>query len=169
MSNLNLSYMELTELPHGLDHEWHGNFRCVNNKLTSLKGCPGIIRGSFDCGINDLTTLEYCATHIHRGFSCMYNNKMTSLHDVHSHISHVGGSIILQNTPIQSHILGLMLIDVGSIILTGLGKDISPASSNVLVMDVDVILNKWKNLGRRGVMGAMKELLDLGYDDLAQL
>ena len=62
-----------------------------------------------------------------------------------------------------------MLINVGSIILTGLGKDISPTSSNVLVMDVDVILNKWKNLGRRGVMGAMKELLDLGYDDLAQL
>lgn len=29
--------------------------------------------------------------------------------------------------------------------------------------------NKWKNQGRKGVLGAQRDLLDLGYKELAQL
>ena len=35
--------------------------------------------------------------------------------------------------------------------------------------DVDEILNRWKNQGRKGVLGVQRELFDLGYDQLAQL
>ncbi len=34
---------------------------------------------------------------------------------------------------------------------------------------VQTILNKWKNRGRKGVLGAQRELLDLGYDELARI
>jgi hypothetical protein len=52
-----------------------------------------------------------------------------------------------------------MLIDIGSTIVTEFGDE----------TDVDRILNKWKNQGRRGVLGAQRELLDLGYDEMAKL
>jgi hypothetical protein len=51
-----------------------------------------------------------------------------------------------------------MLIEIGGKILTSLNNDV-----------VDDILNKWKNQGRRGVLGAQRELLELGYEELAQL
>jgi hypothetical protein len=52
-----------------------------------------------------------------------------------------------------------MLIEIGGEIITRLGDG----------KDVDMILNKWKNQGRKGALGAQRELLDLGYDQLAQL
>jgi hypothetical protein len=51
-----------------------------------------------------------------------------------------------------------MLIEIGGEIVTKLGDG----------EDVDKILNKWKNQGRRGVLGAQRELLELGYAELAQ-
>jgi hypothetical protein len=52
-----------------------------------------------------------------------------------------------------------MLIDIGSTIVTEFGNG----------TDVDEILNKWKNQGRKGVLGAQRELLDLGYVEMAKL
>jgi hypothetical protein len=52
-----------------------------------------------------------------------------------------------------------MLISIGGNISTGLGDG----------HDVDAILNKWKNQGRKGALGAQRELLELGYKELAQL
>jgi hypothetical protein len=52
-----------------------------------------------------------------------------------------------------------MLIEIGGKIGTGLGDG----------KDVDMISNKWKNQGRKGVLGAQRELLELGYEELAQL
>jgi hypothetical protein len=52
-----------------------------------------------------------------------------------------------------------MLIEFGGTCTTELGDG----------KDVDAILNKWKNQGRKGVLGAQRELLDLGYEELAQL
>ena len=52
-----------------------------------------------------------------------------------------------------------MMLHIGGEIWSNLGNG----------SDVDMILNKWKNQGRRGVLGAQRELLDLGYKELAQL
>jgi hypothetical protein len=126
--------------------------------LTSLEHCPSHIGGDFLCNENELTSLEFCPSQIGGDFSCSYN-ELTSLKDVHTHIKKVDGGFRCVRNHIESHILGLMLIDIGGEIMTGLGN----------MNDVDSILNKWKNQGRKGVLGAQRELMDLGYKELTQL
>ena len=68
----------LTELPLKFG-KVRGNFKCSDNKLTSLKGSPDKLGGGFDCSNNNLTTLEGCTNDIVVGnFQCYYN-KLTSL------------------------------------------------------------------------------------------
>jgi hypothetical protein len=52
-----------------------------------------------------------------------------------------------------------MLVEIDGKIVTGLGDG----------YDVDEILNKWKNQGRRGVVGCQRDLIKAGYRELAQL
>ena len=183
--HINLFGKGLTQLPSDLPDEIAGSFTCYKNHLTSLEGCPTYVGDIFDCGDNQLTSLKGCPKIVYGYFNCSHNlltslefsptqilahgnvpgyfnatdNKLSSLQDVHKYITKINGSFHLDSNPIQSHILGLMMIEIGGEITTGLGNG----------TDVDLILNKWKNQGRRGVMGAMKELTDLGYEELAQL
>jgi hypothetical protein len=55
-----------------------------------------------------------------------------------------------------------MLIEIG-------GTIVIQFENMEMYRNANQILNKWKNQGRRGVLGAQRELLDLGYDRLAQL
>jgi hypothetical protein len=105
--------------------------------LTSLEGCPSEVGGDFFC----------------------HKNKLTSLEDIHKQIKKIGGDFFCNGNKIKSHILGLMLVEIGGDIVTKLGDR----------KDVDEILNRWKNQGRKGVLGCQRELLDLGYKELAQL
>ncbi len=135
-----------------------GNFWCYDNKLTSLKYCPSQVGGSFRCQSNQLTSLEHCPSQVGSSFYCN-DNQLTSLKDIHKRITKIGGDFVCRNNPIRSHILGLMMIEIGGIIKTELGNG----------TDVDEVLNTWKNQGRKGVLGAQRELLELGYEELAQL
>ena len=148
---------ELTSLEH-CPSQIGGNFHCHGNKLTSLEFCPSQVGGDFYCGYNQLTSLKFCPSQVGGNFSCSHN-KLTSLKDVHTHIKKVDGGFRCVHNHTESHILGLMLIEIGREIVTRLGDG----------KDVDKILNKWKNQGRKGVLGAQRELLELGYAELAQL
>ncbi len=148
---------ELTSLEH-CPSQIGGDFHCSHNELTSLKFCPSQIGGYFACSHNELTSLKFCPSQIGGNFSCSHN-ELTSLKDIHTHIRKVDGGFRCYSNHIESHILGLMLIEIGREIITRLGNG----------SDVDEILNKWKNQGRKGVLGAQRELFDLGYDQLAQL
>ena len=75
---VDLSGLHLTELFDLSDVEVTGNFNCVNNNLTSLKGCPHTVRESFDCSYNKLTSLEGAPQTVGNYFYC-YNNPLTSL------------------------------------------------------------------------------------------
>ena len=134
------------------------DFVCQYNKLTSLKGAPSSVGFDFLCNSNELISLEGVSREIGEDLWCN-DNRLTSLKGIQNHIKKIGGDFNCTNNPIRSHILGLMMIEIGGKIKTGLGNG----------TDIDEILNKWKNQGRRGVMGAMKELIDLGYEELAQL
>lgn len=135
-----------------------GDFYCGGNELVSLEYSPSKVAGGFVCNVNKLTSLERCPSIVEGVFDCK-DNALTSLRDIHKHIKKIGGSFRCNNNPIKSHVLGLMLIQIGGNITTCLDNG----------LDVDEILNRWKNQGRKGVLGAQRELLDLGYEELAQL
>ena len=134
------------------------SFYCTNNELKSLDFCPSEVGGTFNCSYNRLTSLEFCPSEVGGAFNCT-NNELASLRDIHRQIKKIHGDFYCYVNPIKSHVLGLMLVEIGGKILTKLGNG----------SDVDEILNRWKNQGRRGVLGAQHELLELGYKDLAQL
>ena len=55
-----------------------GNFRCGNNKLTSLVGAPQEVTGDFDCSFNKRISLVGAPQEVGGSFNCSYN-KLTSL------------------------------------------------------------------------------------------
>lgn len=44
-----------------------------SNKLTSLYGCPKIVRGYFNCSYNNLTSLKHCPIEVYGDFDCTHN------------------------------------------------------------------------------------------------
>ena len=72
VGNVNLWNKELTEFPLTFN-KVTGYFDCVNNRLTSLKGCPRWIEGDFWCSNNRLTSLEFSPDYVGDGFYCGWN------------------------------------------------------------------------------------------------
>ena len=179
MEEMYISDKSLTRLPSDLPEKVEGDFNCYDNQLTSLEHCPSEVGGDFSCSYNKLTSLDHGPTKIGGNFFCSHNkltslehcpsevggdfycsnNELTSLKDVHRRVQKIGGTFACHSNPIKSHILGLMLIEIGGEVVTKLGDG----------KDVDVILNKWKNQGRKGALGCQRELIEAGYKDLAQL
>ncbi len=75
--DLDVSGMELTELPDLSNLIVKGYFSCRKNKLTSLKGAPQQVLGEFYCEKNKLTSLEYLSEGI-KDLYCSHN-QLTSL------------------------------------------------------------------------------------------
>lgn len=57
---------------------YHDDFYCYNKKLTSLYGCPKIVKGSFSCYFNKLKSLRHCPTEVYGNFECC-THTLTSL------------------------------------------------------------------------------------------
>ena len=86
--NLDLSGMELEELPDLSDVTVTGSFKCAHNRLRSLKGAPRKVGYNFDCHGNILYTLKGAPQKIGGDFNCA-NNYLSSLEGAPQH---VGGS-----------------------------------------------------------------------------
>jgi hypothetical protein len=67
---------ELKQLPLTFN-EVNGYFSCGGNNLTTLEGCPKVVRGDFSCSLNNLTSLEN-SPKIVDGI-CSVNENITSL------------------------------------------------------------------------------------------
>ena len=76
--DLDLSNMDLTELPDMSTVTIQGNFKCNDNQLTSLTGAPKHVGGKFNCSGNQLTNLKGAPKQVDGGFYCSYN-QLTSL------------------------------------------------------------------------------------------
>ena len=63
-----------------------GDFSCTDNKLKSLKFCPPTVEGNFYCSNNNLTTLENGPTRVKGEYSCSQND-LTTLKGVPKHIA----------------------------------------------------------------------------------
>lgn len=76
--DLDLSKMNLSELPNLTDVIVEGNFYCFGNKLKTLKGAPKRVNGSFECSHNELENLQGAPTYVGGSFGCAVN-KLSSL------------------------------------------------------------------------------------------
>ena len=123
---------------------------------------PTEIAGSFNVFYSDITSLAGAPKKIGGSVTLTHNQNLDSLHNVHNHINHIGNMFNCGGAAIRSSVLGLMLIEIG-------GTIIIQFENMEMYHNANQILNKWKNQGRRGVLGAQRELLDLGYNRLAQL
>ena len=86
--NLDLSGMDLEELPDLSDVTVTGSFNCANNHLRTLKGAPRHVGWNFDCHGNSLYTLNGAPSHVGNNFDCRNNY----LNDLMGGPQHVGGS-----------------------------------------------------------------------------
>ena len=76
--NVDLSDLNLTELPNLSDVVVIGDFYCSCNNLTSLQGAPKSVGGCFYCNNNNLTSLQGAPKSVEGYFDCT-NNNLTSL------------------------------------------------------------------------------------------
>ena len=151
----NCSVNKLTSLAGAPSHVGD-DFSCSHNELTSLEGAPSHVGGSFLCTNNELTSLEGAPSHVGGSFDCSNNNKIASLKDVHKHVTEIKGEFYAFNNPIESHVLGLILIK-------GLTK------IQLKNKQVAKILNRHLGKGRVGMLMAQEELIEAGLEEFAQL
>ena len=147
--NNNLTSLEGT--PSHVD----GGFNCSNNELTSLVDAPSHVGGIFYCSNNNLTSLEGAPSRVDGYFNCS-NNELTSLKDVHKHIAEIKGIFYAIENPIESHVLGLLLI-----------KGITEVRLDN--KQVKEILNRHLGKWRAGMLMAQEELIEAGLEEFAQL
>ncbi len=152
--NFDCSLNHLTSL-EGVPRHIDVGIYCSYNKLTSLEGAPSHVGGDFDCSHNNLTSIEGAPSHVDGGFSCSHN-KLTSLKDVHKHITEIKGIVCALKNPINSHVLGLLLI-----------KGITKVRLDN--KQVEEILNRHLGKGRVGMLMAQEELIEAGLEEFAQL
>ena len=145
---------ELTSL-EGAPRHVDGSFRCCRNRLTSLRGAPSHVGSYFNCTNNQLTSLEGAPSSVDGNFYCAIN-KLTSLKDVHKHIAEIRGGIYACDNPIESHVLGLLLIK---------GLRVAQLDNT----QVEEILNRHLGKGRAGMLQAQEELIEAGLEEFAQL
>ena len=138
----------------GIDYKG-GDFSCASNELTSLEGAPSHVDGGFLCSNNKLTSLAGAPSHVGGSFYCS-SNKLTSLKDVHKHITEIKGKFYAIKNPINSHVLGLLLIKGVTKVQLDNGQ-------------VEEILNKHLGRGRAGMLMAQEELIEAGLEEFAQL
>lgn len=129
-------------------------FNCSKNKLKNLKGAPRSVHTTFSCSSNPLTSLEGAPNWINGNFYCE-NTTLTSLHNIHKIIEAICGEFFLRNTPIKSHILGLLKIqNLQAVILDN--------------QDLQDIINLQLRADR-DILECQQELIEAGFDDYAQL
>jgi len=95
--DVDLSDKNLTKIPLKFN-KVSGYFYCINNKLTSLDGCPSEVDGGFYCYYNQLTSLEGAPNSIGGSFNCS-SNQLTSLEGVPNSI---GGDFNCNSNQLKS-------------------------------------------------------------------
>jgi hypothetical protein len=90
---VDLDYKNLSSFPEYIRfNKVEGSFYCDNNNLTSLRGCPPVVKRGFYCSYNQLTSLEGCPSSVGRNFSCSNNETQFTKEEVEKYCK-VGGII----------------------------------------------------------------------------
>lgn len=148
----------------------------VGNKLQSLVGCPSDVNGDLEL-YGTYTSLAGCSTSVEGNvvlkgnystldgldIECFgkirfHSESYISMSNVHKHVKSVKS---ISNPYCKSHALGVLLIPgLYQVFLDGL--DLNGAED---------IINKYLKMGggRKHIMDCQAELIEAGFDDLAQL
>jgi len=172
-----ISGTSLTKLPVQFKTV-HGDFICVNNKLTTLEGVPSTVRGSFWCQVNQLKTLEHAPKTVGGHFACN-DNQLTTLAGAPSI---TGDNFFCFSNPLDT-LEGLPAVP-GTLWLTYssnlpllrclLAKEIrfwpevTDPRETEKATTVQQILNKNAGKGKRMIFDAQKELEDAGFAENAR-
>jgi len=130
-----------------------GDFICKNKNLSSLVGGPSYVEGTFSCSYNPLLMSLKGAPTYADYFYCN-DNKLVSLKDIHKHILEIKTVLQCIDTPIKSHVLGLLKI-----------KNLPYVALDN--KEVTEIINKY--LPEGDIFACQHELIDAGYEAFAQL
>ena len=156
-----------------------GDLELIGKNLTSLNGSPQKVVGSFSCGDNLIETLKGGPREVTKHFSCTNNpnlrslegapekvgghffasqcKKLTSLEGIHRQVKEINGALLVDMSPIKSHVLGVLLIQGLSMVRLDNRR-------------VEDILNKHlPSQGMRSLLLAQEELLDAGLEEFAKL
>jgi len=88
---------DITEFPEYIRFNVaHDGFSISKNKLTTLRGCPKIVKGDFYCYSNNLKSLEFAPEEVGGGFFCENNAVLFTEDDVKA-VSKVGEKINVIN------------------------------------------------------------------------
>lgn len=101
--SVNLANLEtpIKELPLNFNIV-EGDFYCMGNSLTTLKGAPKKVGGDFLCQENELTNLEFSPTEVGGRYDCA-ENQITSLVGMPKEIN---GNFLCDNNRLESFIGG---------------------------------------------------------------
>lgn len=165
--------------------EFKGSFICRNTNIISLEGSPTLVSGHFNCSKNDkLTSLIGSPKQVFASFYCISNRSLTSLEGAplfvgmdfdcssskiislegigRKYIKGMGeaSEIYCDNCPIESNILGLILV-----------KSLHKFSFEDFKGDhhpVENIINSHLQ-GNRDVLECQEELIEKGFKEYAKL
>ena len=134
----------------------------ANNRLTNLFKSPRMIGGMFNCAGNQITSIEGCPNEIDGNFLLGFN-ALTSLEGIHRQFKggYLKGTINLDFNPIQSHILGLLLIPELQ------GIKVSMTTSDVAISAFAILIKHFN--GDADVIDCQQELIEAGLKEFAQL
>lgn len=150
---------QLTTL-EGCPKEVGQDFDCSRNRLTSLTGSPHIIdRGNFDCSHNQLTSLIGAPTSIPKDFLAN-ENPLVSLEGLPKEI---GGHLYIDYTST----LPLLKLCFSKMIDVWLQPSKPSLESDC--REIELLMRKYFNTGRKGAIQCAAELSRLGCKGNAKL
>ena len=142
-------------LPDGSVSPYSGNFMCGFNDITTLEGGPSFVGGVYSAAnCPQLNSIKGIAKVIEGAIQLAKCPNLKSLEGIQDMVEKMDGSINLKDTPIESHVIGLLLV---------------PGLTSV-VMDnknVETILNKHLKEGRNA-LDCQEELIDAGFHTFAE-
>ena len=146
-----------------------------NQKLRTLDGTDFTFdysqhtdqyQGTFYFKYKGLTSFEGAPPDVEEDFDVSHNN-LADLKNIHEHVKHIGGELNVENNPIKSHILGVLLIDG----LQGVKYGRVTGKVPIPFEEAFRIVNKYlpNTMGRSAVLHCQNELIENGLDEYAKL
>jgi hypothetical protein len=170
VKSIHLSDTDLVSL-EGCPQKLKGVLICNHNKtLKSLKGCPTEIScdmigntklSGLSCSHSGLTSIAGIAKNI-GGSLLLIDNELTSLEGLGTELKSVNGRIYIANNPVESHLLGALMV-------AGCTEIVAQKSDKCY--KACEIINKYlkEPNPKKKLIECQNELIEAGYEDYAQV